>query len=257
MERVSFIILTGLFTILLLFVSWWITPWQSSSMATSVRRLTLAELREQAESVIVGVVTSISTRTSSEGKMVWTDYEIAVQETLAGQERESPTVVSFAGGQYGSSSIGVVGIPQLEQGERYVLFLLPENNFVSATVGWGQGIFRSVDIDANSDSQTVLISYDGEPLQVNPQEQLFRGSPVKVQNESLVPLPSRRLSTPEDVSEMDPIVYDAKGNVIPQPPSESESNVAAVAERHFATIDDVRSFLNTKNKENNAAEDSG
>ena len=75
----------------------------ASSEATRVERLSLSQLSERANSVILGRVLAISTHIGPEGKMVWTDYDIIVEETLAGTPKGGITRVSFAGGESGNS----------------------------------------------------------------------------------------------------------------------------------------------------------
>lgn len=220
-----------------------VTVPSSLAQATSVRLLSLSEIRDQADTVIVGLVVSVSTRLSPQGKMIWTDYEVVVEETLAGPVRESPTIVSFAGGQYGGRAVTIHGMPQLVVGERYVLFLHPQDDIMTATIGWGQGIFESVDIsDKAGGSRTVLLSYDGLPLYLDQDKQLFRGAPVQVQAGKLVSRPLQQSRPPELERAPNPIVYDAEGNVIPQETVKLR-RAAAVQEPHFATLDDLRLFL--------------
>jgi glycine betaine/choline ABC-type transport system substrate-binding protein len=54
------------------------------SVATKVQLLTLSQINTVAESVVVGVVTTTSTRADADRKMVWTDYQLTIQETLRG-----------------------------------------------------------------------------------------------------------------------------------------------------------------------------
>jgi len=207
------------------------------SNATRVRRLTLTEIREKADAVVVGVVTAVSTRTDSDRKMVWTDYEINVEETLLGAEKDKRIMVSFAGGTDGDLSIGIVGIPRLQQGKRYVLCLFPQGTFASATVGWGQGIFFVVDTTIDSHSRTVLISYDHEPLEVDPTGKLLRGARVAVADGALRTLPTQRSDIEMSPRASEPVVYDAEGKQIPRAPVQREAPVARVTERRFATLD--------------------
>ena len=222
-----------------------VTVPSSLAQATSVLPLSLSEIRDQADTVIVGLVVSVSTRLSPQGKMIWTDYEVVVEETLAGPVRESPTIVSFAGGQYGGRAVTIHGMPQLVVGERYVLCLHLQDDIMTATIGWGQGIFKSVDVqDKAGGSRTVLLSYDGLPLYRDQDKQLVRGAPVQIQDGKLVslPLPSQHL---RGERAPDPIIYDAEGNIIPQETMESQFSAASLSdtEPDFATLDDLRLFL--------------
>ena len=77
---------------------------------------------------------------------------------------------------------------------------------VSATVGWGQGIFRVEDVTVGATPKTVLISYDLEPLELDEQGRLFRGTQVENRGGQL-----RSLEPPvqEFPRAPEPTVYDA------------------------------------------------
>ena len=55
-------------------------------------------MRSRAESVFAGEVVGVTARVSGDGKMVWTDYEIEVSETMAGRNPGTRTTLSFGGG---------------------------------------------------------------------------------------------------------------------------------------------------------------
>jgi hypothetical protein len=216
------------------------------SVATKVQLLTLSQINTVAESVVVGVVTTTSTRADADRKMVWTDYQLTIQETLRGPRQDATMRVSFAGGTTGGLSIGIVGSPRLEQGKRYVLFLFPQSSMVSATVGWGQGIFRVEDVTVGTTPKTVLISYDLQPLELDQQGRLFRGTPVENRGGQL-----RSMEPPvqEFPRASEPTVYDAQGRPVPQPPQQAAVAPSAVTDRSFATLDDLRQFVRRERQE--------
>jgi len=214
------------------------------SEATRVKRLSLSQLSERADSVILGRVLAISTHVGPEGKMVWTDYDIMVEETLAGTPKSGVTRVSFAGGKSGNLSIGIVGVPKLEQGQRYVLFLFPPGPLASAAVGWGQGIFNVVETTVGSSARTVLVSYDREPLQLDSSGMLMRGSPINVGESGRLTVPSAQ----ESPRAPEPQVYDANGKPVSQPPQQPAQVAAQISERNFATLDDLREFLSVERR---------
>ena len=144
----------------------------------------------------------------------------------------------------GILSVGIVGVPVLEQGKRYVLFLFPPGPLASAAVGWGQGIFHVVDTTVGSAARTVLVSYDGEPLQLDSSGMLIRGSPIQVEDGGrLAVLPAQ-----ESPRAPEPLVYDADGNQVSQPPQQPSSLAAQISERNFATLDDLREFLTVERR---------
>jgi len=135
--------------------------------AATVRRLELDELRSRAESVFAGQVLGISSRAGSDGRMVWTDYQIEVSDVLAGRDPGSLTTLSFAGGDTDGLSIGVPGVPQLRAGDHYVFFIEPRPDAskpaLVPTVGWGQGPHRNGRGHAARESATAPGSAAGPP----------------------------------------------------------------------------------------------
>ncbi|HVT03221.1 MAG TPA: hypothetical protein VHL58_07555, partial [Thermoanaerobaculia bacterium] len=110
------------------------------AMATRVRRLSLDQVRDQAQSIVVVDVLNQSARVGEGAKMVWTDYQVRVRETLKGTDTGALMTVSFAGGQAGGLDVGLSDVPSLEIGKRYVLFLQSGQLHPTPTVGWGQGL---------------------------------------------------------------------------------------------------------------------
>jgi len=206
-----------------------------------VKRLSLTDIRDQADRVVVGVVSGVSPRVGPQRKMVWTDYEIQVEEVLLGNTDDETVTISFAGGEAGGLSIGVTGVPRLVNGNRYVLFLLPDNNFVSATIGWGQGVYELKDVELDGEKLAVLISYDGEPLELSPQNELLRSQVVAVDGDRLQLRPggqSRR-----ELRASEPKILDADGNPVVQPAPVPVSPPLPLNQRQFASLGDLRLFV--------------
>ena len=208
--------------------------------AASVRRLQLDEIRDRSVSVFLGQVVDRTTRAGAEGKMAWTDYEISVAEHLSGTDPGVRTTVSFAGGTVGELSVGIAGVPRLEVGATYVFFLQDGSRRPTATLGWGQGLYRVERVDLGGTSRDLLVSYDGEPLQMTPDGRITRGPAVRVEGGSVWAASLRR--DPKTARMGDPAFTAADGSAIPQP-SRSVSEATPLLERNWATLDDLRSFL--------------
>jgi hypothetical protein len=204
--------------------------------ASLIERRSLAELRDQATRVVLATVVSSETRPDPQGRMVWTDYRIHVEETFLGPSSQGEERLSFAGGRYGQLSIGVAGVPILSIGGRYVFFLSSPGPFAAPTLGWDQGIFQLV----NAEGLLALVSAAGETLEINPAGELVRGLPVRVENGELV-----AISLDDDREKLrvpDPVAFNADGT--PARPILKERSSASSVTNRFATLVDLRRFLN-------------
>lgn len=222
------------------------------SHAVRVQRLSLSEIRDQASAIIVAEVIFEDTRLGPNAKMVWTDYDLQVEEVLVGDIQLGRKTLSFAGGQSGGQEIGITGVPRLEVGKRYVFFLLSDGTpWATPTVGWGQGIFEIVP-ERSSQEPEVLVSYDGEPLEAGP-EGLRRGNFV-IRTEQWIELPEapslRRMPR-----EAEPEVLNADGKRIEQPPQALEPRILPLDQRSFASLDQLRNFVAGRIGEATSAQD--
>lgn len=203
--------------------------------AARVRRLSLAEVRDRASSIIVGEVVSRSARVGDAGGMVWTDYQVRVVESLRGSRSAGElTTLTFAGGQAGGLDLGVGGVPKLATGRRYVFFIDAREGRAVPTIGWGQGLFTVEQITGKTPGQ-ALISMEGEPLEVR-EGKLTRGGRVSVSGGRLLPLAEQQKSKRLTVSRK----YNGDGSkrtLSPRP------NVAGTTAR-LATLSDLRAFVN-------------
>jgi len=66
--------------------------------ATSILHLSLTEVREKADLIIISTVEDVNSRWNDSGKMIVTDYIIEVEEVLKGSIDDLTLVCSFAGG---------------------------------------------------------------------------------------------------------------------------------------------------------------
>ncbi len=214
----------------------------TAASAATVSRLELGEIRDQAVSVFEGQVVGMTQRVGETGKMVWRDYEINVTESFAGADPGSTATVSFAGGTVGGLSIGIVGSPYLEIGKHYLFFIEPGKDHPAATVGWGQGLYRIEKAIIDNQPRQILVSYDGEPLELSGDGRLMRGPSVEIRNGVVSDsATSRREDLGIRVNA--PTFVSADGVVIPQPKPTAQNDAVVRPARTFATIDDVRLFI--------------
>ena len=130
------------------------------------------------ESVVIGRLTKPRVQLSPNGKMIYTYYEVAIDDTLKGTRRASTVVVKLPGGSltFDDGSVAEVVTPnfQVTLGNRYVLFLKPAPTGIGTdpadarqdvhvlTLG-SQGIF---DI---STGQAISMASTSDPVRVQHQ----------------------------------------------------------------------------------------
>lgn len=190
--------------------------------ASRVLRLSLTDIRDRAAAVVVVEVVDASARVGFRD-MVWTDYRVRIVEVLRGDEERSGQLVtlSFAGGRAGGLDVGIAGVPVLELGARYAIFLDPAAARPVPVIGWGQGLFR---IRGNA-----LVSADGEQLDVDADGRIGRR-----REPSAHPRSGSRLA--------DPVALNGDGSPAPRTAPRATSPEAPHGIR-AATLDDLRRFV--------------
>jgi hypothetical protein len=102
--------------------------WHSASLAQElgghnrpIERgpIDLAQLTQRAELIVRGVVAGKGARWI--GRVIYTQYDVVVQETLKGEAR-TRVLVAVVGGAMGNVALSVPGAPHLAIGEQLVLF---------------------------------------------------------------------------------------------------------------------------------------
>lgn len=167
----------------------------SPAAATSLQALSLGELVENAQQIIVGEVLTSQSHYDERGQIV-TDHEVRVIDVWSGQPLSSVLVRSL-GGSVGEVGMRVPGSASLRTGERYLLFLRSISpNRPMRCVGMSQG---AMPVQGSAQSAQVLPGGAGAHLvQRNPQGQLIAAPSALLHAESLPRLRRRiqRLSSP-------------------------------------------------------------
>lgn len=99
----------------------------------------VAELTRRADLVVHGFVTTKSTAWI--GRVIYTLYNVSVQETLKGAPRTS-VVIAVAGGARGNVRLTVPGAPNLEIGEQLVAFATTLQGATFTPLGTFDGVVR-------------------------------------------------------------------------------------------------------------------
>jgi hypothetical protein len=211
----------------------------ASAAATTMRRYTLLEVRDAAETVFIGVPASSSTRLVGDGKIVVTDYVVNVKEVLngtVGATTNGATTITFPGGTFGEKKMAVSGAPSLELGKTYVFFRTRQPN--NTTVGWSQGLFRVESARVGGTVRPVLLSTEGEAL-VLTNGKLSLGARSEIRGGELV----RSLSATTDAEPRDGVGKPTNADGTPARRLQAAPAVAANAVESIATLDDLRTFV--------------
>jgi hypothetical protein len=128
--------------------------------AATLRRLTLEDLVEKADCIVIGRVVGSHTFRSPDQKLILTRHTLEIQQSLKGNP--SPTMeVTTIGGQIGDTILQVAGMPSLTVGESMVLFLKPAGAYTTV-LGWQQGKY-SIRNGQVTNSAVGLSFSDGLP----------------------------------------------------------------------------------------------
>jgi len=135
---------SGLLAAGLVLAASWSAP--APAGATVVQGVAFEAQASTAARVFVGAVRAIESRPSPRAPRYFeTLVTFAVEETVAGAPATT-LVVRLSGGTVGDVRQEVVGMPEFAVGERYVVFLEPEQSppLISPIVGFNQGLYRVV-----------------------------------------------------------------------------------------------------------------
>lgn len=143
--------------------------------AAIVPALSFEEIVAKADQVVSGTVGRSWPSWGLEHKLIWTRYEIHVDDVIKGR-RERTVIVSEPGGSLGGRGMRVEGAVPYESGERVTLFLETYPGGDKRTVGWAQGKFTR---DA---SGRMHPGSAGGPVELNLRALLSRATPLSALN---------------------------------------------------------------------------
>jgi hypothetical protein len=117
-----------------------ITLMAQVALATSVPKLTFAELSNNSEVVVTGRITKSWAAWDNSRSHIWTHYELRVSGTAKGK---AAATLEFAepGGSLDGMGMTVADSVQYTIGESVLVFLQRVPNGYLRTTGWGQGKF--------------------------------------------------------------------------------------------------------------------
>ncbi|MCA9312039.1 MAG: hypothetical protein KDA21_12580, partial [Phycisphaerales bacterium] len=112
-------------------------------------RVELNELTHTADAVLIGTVSAKTPWTGENGTTVFTDITLTDVEVLVSSDRAhldgGDVVITMAGGDDGVRAMTVCCSPNLEVGQRYILFTLHDGQrYANPILGGTQGVYRVV-----------------------------------------------------------------------------------------------------------------
>jgi hypothetical protein len=99
----------------------------------------LAQLGQEAQSIIIGRVVSMESRLDSDDGLIYTYVTVRVREHIKGKPTTSDVVIRVPGGEVADMGLAVSDAPWFEPGDDVLVFLAPELKGAHSVVGWYQG----------------------------------------------------------------------------------------------------------------------
>ena len=140
------------------------------SRGATLEQMSLDELIRQSTSVVLGQVGS--QRTVQEGALIYTLHRLKVLKHWKGQ-LFAETEIALPGGSIGSLSQRFSGVPHLETGSEFVVFLWRGPSGRTQITGLSQGLFA---LHRGADGRVILRREPGTDVVLAP------GSGARVQN---------------------------------------------------------------------------
>lgn len=112
----------------------------TSASATTVIPMDLKELAENAELIFVGTVTHIGSE--KEAKTIHTYVTFSDLQVLKGIHLDPTIEIRLGGGTVRGETVEVLGMPKFVVGERALIFLAGNFQYLCPIVGWGQGRYK-------------------------------------------------------------------------------------------------------------------
>ena len=153
--------------------------WTTSSWALTVVPRTFAELVGLADWVLIGTVTQVTSAVEAKGERIYTYVTLADLEVIKGEWHDTEYVLRVSGGVVDQRGEVYPGLPQFEEGKRYVLFIQGNFSALFPVVGLHQGVFR-VEWDPTR-QQTVVW-----PLSDDARPKTYGGLPLEEARESML-----------------------------------------------------------------------
>jgi hypothetical protein len=133
--------------------------WQTPVGALIAMQRTFTELVGLADCVLIGTVTRVTSALGADGERIYTYVTLADLKVIKGEVPDTQYVLRVRGGVVDTQWESYPGIPQLEAGRRYILFVQGNFRDLFPVVGLSQGVFR-VEWDPERQQEVVRTLQD-------------------------------------------------------------------------------------------------
>lgn len=147
-----------------------------AAVPTTVPPMFYSEIVRAADCIVTATVVDRSSHYENGRKTIYTSVRLGTLTFLKGEPRTELTL-RFEGGAIGDDRLEIAGMPQLEAGKRYMLYIdgTAKPGKISPIVGFHQGAFEIVE----RNGREVLLNTNGEELiGVQNDRFVFRKKPV-------------------------------------------------------------------------------
>lgn len=135
----------------------------AQSQALTVAKMSFDALVQQAEVIVVATVTARQGTLGDDGHTIYTRVTLADIEVIKGDVPAAVFDLRLPGGVVGDHAQVYAGIPRLEQGQRYVLFIRGQQREFIPLVGAFQGVYQVVN-DADGTAHVVRSDHLANPV---------------------------------------------------------------------------------------------
>ena len=133
--------------------------WHTRVEALIAMQRTLAELVGLADCVLIGTVTRVTSALGANGERIYTYVTLMDLKVIKGEVSDTQYVLRVRGGVVDRQGEFYPGLPQLKEGERYILFVQGNFRNLFPVVGLAQGVFR-VEWDPQRQQEVVRTLQD-------------------------------------------------------------------------------------------------
>jgi hypothetical protein len=137
-----------------------------SVSGATLERLTLDDMSSKATAVVRGKI--VSSYTAMQGATIYTHYRVQVSEVWKGANQQTVDVM-LPGGMMNGLRQSFAGVPQLNAGDEYVMFLWTGKSGNTQLLGLTQGLFAVTQNDAGETlasrgvSAELMLDANGKP----------------------------------------------------------------------------------------------
>jgi hypothetical protein len=168
----------------------------TTARAATLLHLSTEQMTSAATAIVRGTVTG--SYVAQTGRTIFTHYSVQVAERWKGSSQNgSPQLavdVAIPGGSLNGLRQTYVGVPALQVGKQYLLFLWTGSQGPTQTIGLTQGVFE---VDAGANGQSVIWRQASGEMMLSASGQPVSDQPVRMQLTAMHTRVMAALGTPK------------------------------------------------------------